>query len=151
MKKCPLCGQAEFSRTSVSDVVQVGSIRFELYVEGAACPCGETFLDGMDIASAEKKVARWLAAHGVATPEAFRYMRRALGICSMDLADMFGVMPETISHWEDGKHEVPRNAIALLAGIVMDDACGRTDTVDRLRKLGGPGVAPCTVTTFGST
>lgn len=52
----------------------------------------------------------------------FRAMRRAAGITARGLADLLGVAPETVSHWERGRLPVPRMAFALLRMLALDAA-----------------------------
>ncbi len=147
MNRCVKCGSKGLRAVEVAETVTVGNLEFEGSVQGWSCDaCGETYLAGPDVGSYEALVSRWLAEHGIGTREAFRFMRKSLGMRAVDLAGLLGVTPETVSHWETGKHELPRNAVALLAAMVIEQADGRTDTIDRLRQLGerpaeSPGVA----------
>ena len=143
MNRCVKCGSNGLRAVDVAETVTVGNLGFEGSVQGWTCDaCGETYRAGPDVGLYDKLVSKWLAEHDVATREAFRFMRKASGMRAVDLAGLLGVTPETVSHWETGKHELPRNAVALLAAIVLEQAEGRTDTVERLRRLGEhPGVA----------
>ena len=123
-------------RVQLPETVRVGSTDFEGTVEGIRCgACGEEYLDGPDTGRFEVLVAAWLAEHGLTTREAFRYMRKAIGMSAADLAGLLDVTPETVSHWETGKHEPPRNAVAILGSIVLEHAEGSIATLERLRML----------------
>jgi DNA-binding transcriptional regulator YiaG len=40
----------------------------------------------------------------------FKFLRKAIGIKAVDLADFLGVTPETLSRWENGKEPISTNA-----------------------------------------
>ena len=86
--------------------------------------------------SRELAVAREFADVGVDTGEAFRRMRKALGLRATDLAQLLDLTPETISHWETGKVVINRAAFVALGAMVQDAIDGRTTTRDRLAALG---------------
>lgn len=44
-------------------------------------------------------------------------MRKAAGFRAVEVADLFGVRPETISRWEHGEAEIPRTAAFALAEL----------------------------------
>jgi DNA-binding XRE family transcriptional regulator len=76
-----------------------------------------------------------LANLGVLTGEAFRHMRRALGLRACDVAQLLDLTPETISHWETGKARPNRAAFVALAAMLQDAVDRRTITRDRLGRL----------------
>jgi transcriptional regulator with XRE-family HTH domain len=82
---------------------------------------------------------------GPATGEAFRFMRKVLGIPAIELAELLDVAPETVSRWENGKLPIERRALALLASMVLDRVEGVTTTLERLRSLRDPPAAPALV------
>jgi putative zinc finger/helix-turn-helix YgiT family protein len=143
MKRCEKCKSERIRRVQVAETLTVGKAEFDGTVDGFRCEaCGEEYLDGPDTGRFELMVAAWLAEHGVATREAFRFMRKAIGLSAAELAGLLDVTPETVSHWETGKREVPRNAVALLESVVLEHSGGSTTTLDRLRILReGPKVA----------
>ena len=65
-------------------------------------------------------------------------MRKAVGIRAADLATWLDVSPETISHWETGKHAPDVVTRSTIASIVLDTFRGETATLDRLRVQGKP-------------
>lgn len=143
MKRCAKCKSERLRRLRVAETLSVGNFHFEGHVDGIRCvACGEEYLDGPDVGRFEVLIASWLAAHGVASREAFRFMRKAIGINAAVLAGLLDVTPETVSHWETGKHGLPRNAVAILGTMVMDHARGSAETVERLRMLAAKPVRP---------
>jgi DNA-binding transcriptional regulator YiaG len=96
----------------------------------------------------ELDVAGELARHGEASPEAFSFMRRALGVKAMDLAEMLDVTPETVSRWEHGQQPIDRGAAAILSAMVVDRLEGRTTALDSLKALQRPEPLPRVVRLF---
>lgn len=136
MKQCVSCNAQRLRRVELSDSVSFGAIDFDGVVSGFRCEaCGEEYIDGPEVQRFEMAVAEWLAQHGAATREAFRFMRKAIGVSAADLAGLLDVSVETVSHWETGKHALPRNAVAIVGAMVLDHANGSSATIDRLRML----------------
>jgi DNA-binding XRE family transcriptional regulator len=90
--------------------------------------------DGLDLGAFEE----WLAEHGVRTPQELKFMRKAAGIRAADLASWLAVTPETISHWETGKHAPDVVTRSTIASIVLDTLRGESSTRDRLHAQGHP-------------
>lgn len=136
MKHCVECKSDRLRRVELTESVSVGEFEFEGTLAGFRCDnCGEEYLDGPEMGRFEVNAAAWLAEQGISTHEAFRFMRKAIGLRAADLAGLLDVTPETVSHWETGKYALPRNAVALLGTIVVEHAAGRVTTLDRLRML----------------
>jgi DNA-binding transcriptional regulator YiaG len=115
--------------------LEVGERSFEGLVRGWSCAgCGERYYEGKDL----QEAARWLAEHGVRTPAELKFMRKAAGIRAVDLAAWLGVTPETISHWETGKHTPDVVTRMTIAALVVDALNGTSLTRDRLEIQGKP-------------
>lgn len=139
MKRCSKCDSAEIVAGEQPFVLDVGERSFEGPVEGWRCKaCGEQYYDGMSLESFEQVAAAWLAQHGVRTPEELKFMRKAAGVRAADLAEWLGVTPETVSHWETGKHPPDIASRTTIAAIVLDALKGETTTRDRLKAQGTP-------------
>jgi DNA-binding XRE family transcriptional regulator len=52
-------------------------------------------------------------------PVEFRFLRQFLGHSSKDFAGVLGVTPETLSRWENGKHEISPLADRAVRLLVM--------------------------------
>ena len=100
--------------------------------------CGERYYDGEDLGAFEQSAAKWIAEHGVRTPEELKFMRKAAGIGAADLAAWLDVTPETVSHWETGKHAPDVVTRSTIASIVLDTLRGESSTRDRLQVQGKP-------------
>lgn len=99
--------------------------------------CGELALEAATVARAHLAIGCELADRGVASGDALRHMRKALGLRAAELAELLGVTPETVSHWETGKVQPSRAAFVAVAALVEDALVGRTTTRARLAALTG--------------
>ena len=142
MERCYSCkGQL---RAASSEIERTLAGRtFKASIPAIKCTkCGEETYAGADLANIDLAIAGELASHGVATPEAFSFMRRALGMRALELARLLDVAPETVSRWEHGKLPLERGPVALLSAMVLDRIEGRNTTLDRLRALDEPTPLP---------
>lgn len=132
MRRCKKCEKGKRAGAQRYEI-ELGRRTFEGEVRGWRCRvCGERYHDGPDLEHFDQLVARWLAENGFETGAEFKFMRKAAGIRAADLAEWMGVTPETVSHWETGKHPSDVTTRALLAAIVLDALGGKTATRDRL-------------------
>lgn len=139
MKQCTKCGKTELVAGEQPVSLEIGERSFDGFCEGWRCAaCGEQYYDGRSLEAFEQVAATWLALHGVRTPEELKFMRKAAGVRAVDLAEWLGVTPETVSHWETGKHPPDIASRATIAAVVLDALQGSTITRDRLRAQGKP-------------
>lgn len=111
----------------------VGNYEFTGFVPAQICSaCNENTVDAKYLMSFELGIATLLAIAGVASSEVFTFMRKAVGLKAKDLAKLFGVTPETVSRWENGKIPVETRSITLLGNMVVDKTYGVTNTIARL-------------------
>jgi DNA-binding transcriptional regulator YiaG len=100
------------------------------------CPkCDASTMDLAELASFELRAAAALALNGVCTGEAFRFMRKALGMRAADVGAVLGVTPETISRWETGQREVDSHVFAMLGEIAIAEMEGRPSPKARFKAL----------------
>lgn len=113
--KCRGCEEAgDRSRVEVAGHV------FFAELPGERCAtCGHTRPDPGSLARFELCVAAELAEAGQTSGEAFRFMRRALGLGTAELAAILDVPAATAARWEKNDH-VPRSAWERLAAMVLD-------------------------------
>jgi DNA-binding transcriptional regulator YiaG len=96
------------------------------------------YFNGTALGDFDLAVANKLACGGVSDGEAIKFMRKAVGLPAVTLAELLDTSPETVSRWERGVSHIDRAAFAILAGIVMEKADHRSDTLERLRALRHP-------------
>jgi putative zinc finger/helix-turn-helix YgiT family protein len=135
--RCGACGREGLrdGSSTVSVALRCG-VTAAVAVPERSCPsCGEVHVDRDVLARAQLAAARALADAGVHTGDAFRHMRKVLGLRAVDLARLLDVTPETISHWETGRAAPARAAFVALAAMIDDATQGRTATLDRLTVL----------------
>ncbi len=138
LETCPSCQEKAMRPGTTELTRKIGGITFKAEVPVELCgSCGEWYVSHEDGHRFDVAVARALGAHAIGTPDAFKFMRKATGLRAVDLAELIGVTPETVSRWETGKVSVERRALALLQALVTEHAEGTTATLDRLRALAG--------------
>ncbi len=137
-RRCMSCGGE--MRGDATGVVSVPlercGVTVAVAVPGRACAsCGEVQVEDRVAARAQLAAGCALADAGVRNGEAFRHMRKALGLRAADLARLLDVTPETISHWETDRAAPARAAFVALAAMVEESLDGRTTSRDRLAVL----------------
>jgi DNA-binding transcriptional regulator YiaG len=100
--------------------------------------CGESVIDYATLHRFNLAIAGRIAELGASSGEAFKFMRKAIGMKAVDLATLLNVAPETISRWETGQRSVDRGALIVLGAIVLDQLGNRTTTIERLHALQEP-------------
>ncbi len=143
MKRCHACKGERLLAVTVDLDRKIMGRTFKAAVPATRCAkCGEETYAGPDLEAFDVAIAGELARHGVASAEAFSFMRRALGMMARDLAELLDVAPETVSRWEHGKLPLDRGPVALLSAMVLDRLEGRTTTLDHLKSLLRPEPLP---------
>jgi putative zinc finger/helix-turn-helix YgiT family protein len=139
MKQCAMCQGRSFKRASTALRRSVDGVSFEGKLPAAVCKnCGEAYFVADVLDRFELGIAAELARMGRCTPQAFRFMRKALGLSGIALAALLGVEPETVSRWENGARRLDQAVFALLGGLVADRLDGRDGTRARLEALRKP-------------
>jgi putative zinc finger/helix-turn-helix YgiT family protein len=137
--KCLRCGKGSLRSKKRPAVRTVAGHSFKASVPALVCDsCGAAFFNGPALGDFDLAVANKLARAGVSDGEAIKFMRKAVGLPAMMLAELLDTSPETVSRWERGVSRIDRAAFAILAGIVMEKADDRSDTLERLRALRHP-------------
>ena len=145
MTKCVMCGAKKLSAGETTHDFTVSGVKFVVEeVPAEVCAsCDESYVANGDLERAELTIAAELARRGMRTGEAFRFMRKALGLKSNALAELFDLQPETVSRWEKGTQTLDPRAFALLGSVVVDRLAGREQlALERLRALRAPVKAP---------
>ena len=136
MKRCASCGHAGLVDDYASSSVRVGQKIFSALLPARTCPaCNEAYIAHETLARFEMTVAKALVERAARDGSSFAFMRKALGLRSVELAELLAVAPETISRWEHDKIPVEHCAMALLGALVLEKVAGGSSTSDRLRAL----------------
>ncbi len=136
MAKCTQCG-GSLVKATTKERREVAGQTFTAEIPAQECKaCGETLVEASALEAYELAIARTLATEGADSGEAFKFMRKALGLRAADLAQLLGVAAETLSRWECDQRPVDRGALVVLGSLVLDRCEGRTTTIDRLHALG---------------
>ena len=103
-------------------VAPVGRLRDAAGIEGIGRgqhyrSCGEILFAAAEVEHWEHEIATALVARGVRTGPEFTLVRKAAGLRATEVAEIFGVRPETVSRWERGEVEVPRTAAYALGEL----------------------------------
>ena len=145
-KRCVECRSRELVATEAEERLKVAGRTFAATIPITKCAkCGATYVSHEAAGVLELWAAGELARHGEASAESFGFMRRALGVKALDLAELLAVAPETVSRWEHGRLPIDRGAVALLSAMVLDRLEGRTTTLDGLKALLNPDPLPALV------
>ncbi len=133
------CGNEQMVSGTERETRSVDGRTFVADVPAHVCErCGESVIDYQPLHLFNLAIAGKLAELGASSGEAFKFMRKVIGIKAADLAALLHVVPETVSRWETGQRNVDRGAMVVLGAIVLDQIEGRTSTLDRLRALQEP-------------
>jgi len=147
MKRCASCGATGLHRKEILLTRTIAGHAFRARVPEYACrSCGERFTTSEDLGAFDDAVALAVADAGLTTPDAVRYLRKALGMTGQELADLLGVRKETVSRWENGKREIDRATFALLRQLIGERRAKEKPISDFLRRLHHPRALGRTVT-----
>jgi DNA-binding transcriptional regulator YiaG len=123
--------------------LEVAGVHFTAKVQAKVCRrCKERHVDRPELERLELHAAQWLADDGARSGEAFRFMRKAIGLRALELAELLDLTPETISRWENDKQPADARSIALLGAMISDRIAGRRDTLARLEAMRSPSKTP---------
>ncbi len=138
-RKCSRCGNTGLRMEKRPATRTVAGHSFKASIPALVChACGAVYFNGPALGDFDLAVANKLARAGVSEGEAIKFMRKSVGLPAVTLAELLDTSPETVSRWERGVSKIDRAAFAILAGIVMEKADHRSDTLERLRALRRP-------------
>jgi putative zinc finger/helix-turn-helix YgiT family protein len=145
LQRCVQCGGKKLHDGVTTHKFTVDGVKYVVDgVPAEICDsCGESYVTHDDLGRAELTIAAEIARRGARSGESFRFMRKALGLKSGELAELFDLQPETVSRWEKGSQKLDPRAFALLGSVVADRLAGREElALERLRALRAPVKVP---------
>jgi putative zinc finger/helix-turn-helix YgiT family protein len=113
--RCPSCRNEDTLRPWSGTITLKG---VEIATSGRRCSaCGEELFDYEEVGRQEQALAAALVERGIRTGSEFALVRKAAGFKAVEVAELFGVRPETVSRWEHGEGEIPRTAAYALGEL----------------------------------
>jgi YgiT-type zinc finger domain-containing protein len=136
MKRCVTCKGTKLEKRQVPRSLRVAGKVFKKALPALVCSsCGEASFANADLQAFEVEIAKKLILSGLEKPGAVTFVRKLLGLTAAQLAGLFDVRAETISHWETRGFSGGRGDRVLLLGFVADLEEGTTTHVDLLRQF----------------
>jgi hypothetical protein len=130
--------------TNVDDTLEVCGHTFTAQLPAERCDaCGQIVIQGHDVKLFELRVACEIAKAGLRTGEAFRVLRKALGLDAESFGSLLDVPGEFVGYWERGDWPVDLRAHAVLCSLVLAKYEHRPISLDPMAVLREPkGMAP---------
>ena len=138
-KTCSRCDREKIVAIQLDDTLEVCGHTFTAQLPAEKCEaCGQVVIQGHDVRLFELRVAVEIAKAGLRTAEAFKYLRKAVGMEAEGLAELLDVPVEFVRYWEDESWPVDPRAHAVLCSLVLGRFEHRPATLDPLRVLREP-------------
>jgi DNA-binding transcriptional regulator YiaG len=112
--RCPNCKKTDSFRSWEGPIKVMG---VEVLGNGLRCSCGETLFNETEVERQEHAAATKIVSRGIRKGVEFKFVRKMAGLLAIDVADMFGVRPETVSRWERDEIQIPRTAAFTLGQL----------------------------------
>jgi putative zinc finger/helix-turn-helix YgiT family protein len=113
--KCSTCRKDDTLQPWEGPITRMG---VEITARGQRCSsCGEMLFDYEEAGRQDALIADALVARGVRTGAEFVFVRKSASLKAVEVAELFGVRPETVWRWEHGESEIPRTAAFALAEL----------------------------------
>jgi hypothetical protein len=130
---CPKCGcEEETGDMTLPPLFPNNGLSIEVAYGAVSCAKCQTKLGDTTGSEVSLASAHLLFRLGIATGNAFRQIRLALHYRAQDLAKLFQVRAETISHWENRDGAVDQTAWLALGALLEDCIACRTTMRERL-------------------
>ena len=134
LTKCVQCGSDKLRETRSTETRTVGGVEFTAELDALKCgKCGETYVEDKSLEKMELAIAAELGRLGVLKGEAFKFMRKAVGLRGIDLAELLDVTGDTVSRWERETVPIDHAAFAVLGALASEARRGGTEMRDRLQ------------------
>jgi len=133
LTKCVKCDSESLREIRTTDRQTVAGVDFAVEVDVLECAkCGEVYVDDQALEKVELAIGAELGKLGRLTGEAFKFMRKSIGLRGIDLAELLDVTGETVSRWERDVVPIDHAAFAVLGTLVSEKRQGRTQMRDLL-------------------
>ncbi len=100
-RKCSRCGNPGLHAKKRPAIRTVAGHSFKASVPALVCnSCGAVYFNGPALDDFDLAVVNKLASAGVSDSEAIKFMRKAVGLPAVTLAELLDTSPETVSRWE---------------------------------------------------
>jgi putative zinc finger/helix-turn-helix YgiT family protein len=138
-KKCVACGEGKLEKGFAPAELKIGEHTIRASINAELCrKCDEAYFANEDLKRFELLAAIVLVSRGAVGGEAFKFIRKALGIRAADFAELIDVSYETVSRWETGKTPITRTAWVTLACLAVDAYTGSDHTMALLKVAAEP-------------
>ena len=145
MQKCPHCGGG-VARAKKEQARVVAGTCFVVRASAFCCRrCRAVFMPGAVLERVDIEIATVIAMRAAISGQAFRFMRKSLGMRGFEIAALLDVTGETISRWEHGQRPVDSSAWVLVGSLVLEHAGRPPATLRRLLSLKKRAKMPKTV------
>ena len=139
MKSCTRCKKERVVSIMLDDSMDVCGHTFTAQVPAEKCEaCGQIAIQGHDMKLFELRVAIELAKAGTRSAEAFKFLRKAVGIEKAGLAELLDVPEDFVGYWEKAEWPVDPRAHAVLCSLVLAKFEHRPASLDCLAVLREP-------------
>ncbi|HYV66413.1 MAG TPA: hypothetical protein VE964_09230 [Myxococcales bacterium] len=139
MQTCDRCHRARVIDVLVDDTIEVCGHIFASQVPATRClACQQVVIQGEHVRQFERRIAVEIAKAGLRGGEAFRFLRKALGMSEAAFASLIDVTAECVAYWETDKWLVDPRALAMLGSLVLANFEGRQSSLDCLTVLRKP-------------
>ncbi|MCA1826533.1 MAG: hypothetical protein ABR567_00260 [Myxococcales bacterium] len=139
MKTCGRCKKERVSPITLDDSMDVCGHTFTAQLPAEKCgACGQIAIQGHDMKLFELRVAIELAKAGVRNAEAFKFLRKAVGLDEAGLGELLDVPAEFVGYWERGDWPVDPRAQAVLCSLILAKYEQKPSTLDCLAVLREP-------------
>lgn len=139
MKTCMRCNKDRVAEFALDDTIEACGHTFTAQLPAEKCgACGEIVIQGDDIRHFEHRVAVEIAKAGLRSAEAFRLLRKSLGLEASGVAQLLDVPVEFVGYWEQGSWPIDPRALGVVGSLVLGKHDGKTSSLDCLGVLRNP-------------
>jgi DNA-binding transcriptional regulator YiaG len=137
-KTCNRCNR-ETVPMQIDDSLEACGHTFTAQLPADKCnSCGQIAIQGHDVKLFELRVACEIAKAGIRNGEAFKLLRKAVGMDPSHLGELLDVPREFVGYWERGDWPIDPRAHAVLCSLVLAKFEHRPVSLDPMAVLRQP-------------